>query len=104
VIGLYRGTTPSFCFKLKTDVDFDQIEVLYVTFKSQTKELSLSKDECVLDNELKTVTVHLTQEQTLDFYPGNVDVQIRLRVGKDRAYATPIKNIDISQILKDGVI
>lgn len=101
---MYRGTTPAFSFKLNTDIDFDQIEVIYITFRSQLHELSFSKDDCTLDNETKTISVRFTQEQTLKFSPGTVNVQIRLRVGKDRAYATPVKSIDISQILKDGVI
>lgn len=101
---MYRGTTPTFSFRLNTDIDFEQIEVLYVTFRSQLFEISFDKNDCTLDNETKTISVQFTQEQTLKFSPGSVNVQIRLRVGRHRAYATPIKSIDISQILKDGVI
>ena len=100
---MYRGTTPAFDFKLNTDIDLEQVEALYVTFKSRSKELSFDRDGCTINNETKTISVRLTQEQTLQFGAGNVSVQIRLRVGKE-AYATPVKNIDISQILKDGVI
>ena len=101
---MYRGTTPAISFKLNTDIDFEQIEVLYVTFRSQLCEISFDKNDCTLDNETKTISVQFTQEQTLKFSPGSVNVQIRLRVGRDRAYATPIKSIDISRVLKDGVI
>ena len=101
---MYRGTTPAFDFKLNTDIDLDQVEALYVTCKSRSKELSFDRDGCTINNDTKTISVRLTQEQTLQFGAGTVSVQIRLRVGRDRAYATPVKNIDISQILKDGVI
>lgn len=101
---MYRGTTPAFSFKLNTDIDFEQIEELYITFRSQLNELSFSKQDCTINNEQKTISIRFTQEQTLEFSPGDVRVQIRIRVGKDRAYATPVKTINISQILKDGVI
>ena len=52
---MYRGTTPAFSFKLNTDIDFEQIEVLYVTFRSQLCEISFDKNDCTLDNETKTI-------------------------------------------------
>lgn len=101
---MYRGTTPLFSFKLDTDIDLGTVDALFVTFKSLLNEVSFSKDDCVIDAETKTVSVRMTQEQTLQFFPGEVSVQIRLRVGQNTAYATPVKTVRMDDILMDGVI
>lgn len=101
---MYRGTTPVITFKLNTDIDLTQISELYITFKSMTTEVSITKNECEIDDINKTISIRLSQEQTLKFEAGVANVQIRLKVGTSRAYATSIKQIDIGRILRDGVI
>lgn len=101
---LYRGTTPGITFKLNTNIDLSQISILYVTFKTMFVEETFTKEDCDVDNDKKTITVRFSQEQTLKFIPGEINVQIRFKVGNDRAYSTPIKTITVGQILKDGVI
>lgn len=103
---MYRGTTPSLTFNIKTELDLTEIAECWVTFKSKqsNKVQTYTFDDLIIDSEAKTITITLTQEDTLYFSPGTVEVQIRLRTTDDLAYASNIKELDIGRILKDGEI
>lgn len=116
---MIRGTTPTHIFKL-TDVDVEQIDLVYVTYK-QGKNIILEKtldNGASIDVENKSIVVQLTQEDTLKFkdknwtwlYP-NVNssdmmakVQIRLKCLDGTALASDIMLLDVTEILKDGEI
>ena len=107
--GVYRGTNPQLILKFKTDVDFDfeNIERILVTLKSisGSKKVTKEKDDLILDNETKRIYVPLTQQDTLSFPTGFVDIQVRILFDNDVAIATKvIKNYPIKEILEEGVI
>lgn len=99
---MIRGTTPIHIFH--TDVDLTTAEVIYVTYTQGTTVVEKTKDDCEVEED--TVTVHLTQEETLQFKAGGytANVQIRARYADGTALASNIISIDISRILKNGVI
>lgn len=103
---MYRGTTPTITFKINSDIDLDDIDVCYVTFKSQVnnKTREYVKTDLVINDEEKTLTLALDQDDTLFFPSGSVQIQIRLRTTDDLAYASDIKTINFKQIIKNGVI
>lgn len=103
---MYRGTTPSITFHINTELNLNEIVECWVTFKSKSsnKIQTYTLDDLILDSEEKTITITMTQEDTLYFSPGTVEVQIRLRTSDDLAYASNIKELDINRILKDGEI
>lgn len=101
---MYRGTTPTLELELDTTIDFGNITDFFVTLAGQVKSITLDMDRCSFDNEKKIVSVTLTQEETLSLNPGCIDVQVRFKVKSKQAYATSIAKVDISRILKDGVI
>lgn len=106
---MYRGTTPTLYLELETKLDLTTVSEMWVTFRSSTVEItkSLSEAEIVIDAETNTVSVLLTQEDTLSLFNGAVEVQVRFRVGEGNnalAYATDIAKVDVGKILKEGVI
>lgn len=101
---MYRGTTPTLYLELDTELDLSNVTEMWVTFKSSTVEITKTLSEVVFDAETNTITVVLTQEETLKMYNGKVDVQVRLKTASDLAYATDIANVEIGRILKEGVI
>ena len=103
---MYRGTTPSITFKINTDIDLSELAVCYITLKSIEKDKAATFDlsDIIVDTELKTLTLALSQEETLAFSKGVIYVQIRLRTNEDLAYASQIKEIKMNDILMDGVI
>jgi len=103
---MYRGTTPTISFKIKTDIDLNDVAECWVTFKAKTgpKEKTFNISDLIIDPENKTITASLSQEETLFFNTGTIDIQIRLRTTDGLAYASDIKEIRMNKILKDGQI
>lgn len=99
-----RGTTPTIVLTLDTDLPLNNIAELWVTFKASTVEVTKDLSEVLLDSENKTITVELSQEDTLKLYNGICEVQVRFRTSSDLAYATSIATVDVNRILKGGVI
>jgi hypothetical protein len=101
---MYRGTTPTITLKVKTDFDFDYIKEIWFTIASISKKVTKTKSQCYVDNDAKTISTILTQEETLIFSAGNVNVQARILTKDGQAFATPIKHLAMNSILTEGVI
>lgn len=101
---MYRGTTPTLFLELDTDLSLENLAELWVTFRTSTVEITKTLDEVIIDDTAKTITVVLTQEETLKIYNGTCQVQVRFRTDTDLAYATTIADVNVGRILKEGVI
>ena len=106
---IIRGTTPILTFHVKNEtLDLSDIADIWITFKNKagvkTKEITFDLEDVVIDAVERTITLNLTQEDTLDFTDNNMVVQLRVKFNNDMAYASSIMGIDIRHILKEGVI
>ena len=101
---MYRGTTPTIVLELDTEVSLANLAEMWVTFKTSTVKVTKTLSDVMIDDELKTVVVSLTQEETLKLYNGNCEVQIRFRDSNGNAYSTDIGDVNVGRILKEGVI
>lgn len=102
---MYRGTTPSNTFT--TAVDISEAAVAYITYKQNGKNvLEKTKDDMTFGTEgqIHTITVGLTQAETLAFDDSMVAIQIRARFSDGRAIASNTISTTVHQILKDGEI
>lgn len=102
---MYRGTTPSHTFTTATDIS--EASVVYITYKQHGQiVLEKTKEDITFASEGQayTITVGLTQAETLAFDDSLVAVQIRARFEDARAIASNIINVPVNQILKDGEI
>ncbi len=102
---MYRGTTPIHIFT--TDIDLSEAAAVYITYKQNKHtvvEKTVNDIEFTSEGQTYTMTVGLTQKETLMFDSNPVAVQIRARFDDGRAIASNIVNASVSQILKDGVI
>ena len=98
-----RGTTPVFTLRLDTDAPLDRVDAMWVTFRTSTVEVKKLLSDVSIDPVAKTVTVTLTQDDTLALDVGECEVQIRFRIG-EAAYGTDTPTIDVKKILSEGVI
>lgn len=96
-----RGTTPTITYNV--DIDLTSALELYVTI---TEDGVVMVERSINDVTItsKSVSISLTQEETLKFNPGKVLMQIRARMPDGAALASNIMMGDVAQILKDGVI
>ena len=105
---IIRGTTPTIVFNINTELDLNDLAEIWITFKTKpgnsVKEITFTKDDIEVDAENRRVTLFLTQEQTLEFTASTYNIQIRLRMNNDLAYASKILEEPIGKILKDGII
>ena len=103
---MIRGTTPILTFKINTELDLSQIEKAEVTFKSENgmKERTWDETELSIDPVENKIQIQLTQEDTLYFSTGMIDIQLRVRMDNDMVYASKIVSSTLDRILKEGVI
>lgn len=99
---MIRGTTPTFEFTLPMLTD--EIVAGYITF-AQDGSVVIDKalTDCVCAGQ--TVTLHLTQEETLKLSQNTrTELQMRVRTTGGEALATRVYTVPTERILKDGVI
>lgn len=101
---MIRGTTPTLEFALPFEVDL--IAEAYVTI-SQNQSVVIDKSLSELTRAGKTLTVKLSQEDTLKLQQSEfktAEVQIRVRMKSGDALASDIMRLYVGRILKEGVI
>lgn len=99
---MIRGTTPTITFDL--DVDAAAFDEIWVTFAQDGAERFTIEREG-LEIQGSTITVTLTQEQTLMLADDvKVEMQIRAKYADGTALASDIVNAKVGRILKDGEI
>lgn len=106
---IIRGTTPTLTFNVKNEqMNLDNISEIWITFKTKPGvklvEKTYDKDDVTIDAANSTITLSLSQEDTLAFADSNMFVQVRLRMNDDMAFASAILDTSIGAILKEGVI
>ncbi len=99
---MYRGTTPTFTYKLP--FAGERITALNLCF-AQQGEVILEKPLSACTVEGNGVQVTLTEEETLlfDSQKGMVEMQLRIGCGESRM-ASNIMKVSVEQILKDGCL
>lgn len=99
-----RGSTPTNVFELDIDLHDATVFVSYeqdktVVIEKTNDDLSFSQS-----GNVYTITLTLSQEDTLKFHPGKVEIQIRYVFPTGAADASEIIPTTFERIIKDGVI
>lgn len=97
-----RGTTPSYIISFKEEIQFDDVTFWTVTLKQWQQ--SVKFDDPVVDLEEKTLTVTLTQEQTLGFSKGTAELQVRGVFADGTAFASNIGCVPINPVLDERIL
>lgn len=95
-----RGSTPTNTFMVDIDLTGATIFVDY----EQQGNIILEKTGDDLTVTTESITLDLTQEETLKFRPGDVLIQIRYVFPDGSADASNIIRTTFDRIIKDGVI
>ena len=98
---MIRGTTPTHTFNV--NVDLTNADVIYITYK-QGNDTVVEKVKSDCEITSTSVSVTLTQEDTLKFNASDVEIQIRARFPDDSAIASNIMRTSVTRVLKSGVI
>ena len=98
---MIRGTTPTHTFMLPVDLRTAEVIELYY---AQNNTVVVEKQKSDMTVTSNSVSVTLTQEDTLKFCVSDVEMQIRARFPSGEAIATDIKRTNVRRVLKGGVI
>ena len=97
-----RGTTPTITCTLSTDIDLAECELIRVIIR-QGGHVRLVKEAGDVTIQDKTISVKLSQKETLSFYSGSADIQVRIKAS-DAVYATGIKSIRVDTSLDEEIL
>lgn len=99
---MIRGTTPMHVFTHSLDPsDFEKIRIIYS--QDNTVLFVKTMEDCEVEGN--TITVRLTQENTLAFdHNLPVDIQVRILTKDKVALASAVKTVRVSRCLENGVI
>lgn len=98
-----RGTTPTITLTVN-ELDLTELKSIYVTFCQAGKILTKQKGESGVEIDTHTVSIRLSQEETLRFSPGTVEVQLRGLTNGDNAFATNVGKVAVKDVLLKEVI
>lgn len=101
-----QGTTPYLQFAIADDLS-DASAIYFTVRQGNTLVINLTGDRITstVDDDTTTVTVHLTQQETLKLDENKkVHIQVRWRDSDDEAHATKVYQALVSEALYKGVI
>lgn len=97
-----RGVTPTFVLTFTDEgLDFTAADHVYVTFKGRK---TITKQDEDLTIEEKQISVYLSQEETLSFTKGIVQIQVNWTYANGSRSASTIGKYDMSENLLDKVV
>ncbi len=96
-----RGTTPTIVVTV-TGCDLGMFEKVYFTFLQNGNSIIKKTEDLVIEGN--SVTIKLTQEETLSLQTGDVQLQMRAATAEGTAVASGIQSIPVERILQEGVI
>lgn len=102
---MYRGTTPTLSFTINSELDMDTIVDVWVTFQGiGTNKFSLTKkiDDLVIED--KTISISLTQEETLSFKGSETEVQLKFLFDNSQVYISDKYHIQLFNPLNTEVM
>ena len=102
---MVKGTTPTFVFQLdSTTLDLTALSQIWVTVDDSREVKTWDINSVTVDNEHKTISLYLSQAETLALRTGLARVQIRMLTSDGASIATTCSTITINDVLKKGVI
>lgn len=97
---MMRGSTPTHTFNCKLDPELiHKVRVIY----SQANAIVMKKEdaECIKDGQ--RIIVKLTQEDTLRFKEGKVDIQLRVLTPTGESIPSKVYSVGVYKLLEDEV-
>lgn len=99
-----RGTTPVITLNVSPPEILDGATIHLCFKQGQTATITKRTEDLNVDLSTGSISVKLSQLETLRFFPGNACVQIRGVDSAGTAWATDMEPIDVLPVLEGGVI
>ena len=106
-----RGTTPTIVITVQSDIDLTEVAEVWIYISQQNKvKVDKELSDITFDYENKTMTVTLSQEDTLALKADTPNLflttffQIRMLMNDGTALATIASKLSVKEVYKGGVI
>lgn len=100
---MYRSTTPELIFRIKNeDFDMSKIEICHVTLENYMGTYQKIYEQPDIDAENKTVSVVMTQAETLKFDEGKVRIQLKIKLDNGAVICSKIMEREMREILEEA--
>lgn len=99
---MVRGTTPTFSLKIDNSVDLTEAYNVYATFKQTNHTLTKTGES--LDVTAHQVDVYLSQEETLKFIGGSMDIQLNWTYADGSRACSNIVSVNVGANLIGSVL
>lgn len=99
---MVQATTPTFILTLPEDVDLSQANNVYFSLKQGIVEITKTDEDMVIEG--RTVSVYLSQSETLQFRQGAADLQLNWTYANGSRACSVIKRIDVAPNLLKEVV
>ena len=102
---LYRGTTPTIILHV-TNEDFNMANIseCHVTIQNDNGRNKKVFENPIIDVEEKTISVPLTQEDTLSYEYGNINIQVKVKLTIGSVIASPVITTNMNRILEETIL
>ena len=97
-----RGSTPTYTISFEEEIDFDTVKTWSVAFEQGRNQLRLDSPE--IDPEEKTLTVTLSQADTLRFADGEAKLQVRGVFYDDVAFVSDIVVVPVHPVIDERIL
>lgn len=102
-MGIARATTPTFTLKFtEEELDLTTANNVYATFEQDAINFTKTGTDLVIAE--KQVDVYLSQEETLKFKVGVVDIQLNWTMNNGRRASSDVKQVAITKQLLRQVV
>lgn len=102
---MIRGTTPTIVLKIKNpDFDMTTLSFAHITIENAGGKNKKVFTNTVIDAEEKTVSLDLSQEDTLAYEVGPINVQMKGKTTSDKVVSHKPITTTLSRILEEGII
>ena len=103
---IFRGTTPTIILRIKNkNFDMDTIDVCHVTIQNDTGKNKKVFENPNIDVEEKTISVPLSQRDTLDYQYGNINIQMKIKLKESGTVIShKILTTTMDKILEEEII
>lgn len=101
---MFRGTTPTLILSFEDATVFSGAEKIVVTFATDYKKVLFEKTENDFTINENTIEIDLTQEETLYFNEGNIQVQVNILYQNGKRATSTIGKMNWQTGLKNEVM
>lgn len=102
---IYRGTTPTIMVHLR-NIDFDMNDIIkcQVTLEDDRGKNQKVFNDPVIDATNKTISIELSQTDTLSYDYGIINMQIRVKLKGGRVAPTKIYSLLVARTLNEDIL